>query len=51
MRYFGSHWEEMSSEAKNGMDPTHPREAVKDVDIVARIEIVDGTLTVDFKRV
>jgi len=28
---------------------TYPRIAIKDIDIVARIEVVNGTLTIDLK--
>lgn len=30
---------------------TYAGEAVKDVDVVARVEVVDGTLAVDLERV
>ena len=29
----------------------HPCEAIKDVNIVTGVEIIDGTLAVDFERV
>jgi len=28
---------------------TYPRIAIEDIDIVARIEVIDGTLTIDLK--
>ena len=33
------------------MEVTHPRVAIKDIDVVASVEIVNGTFSVDLERV
>lgn len=41
----------MSGQVKDQVKRSHPREAVKDVDIVASVEVIDGTLAVNLERI
>lgn len=42
---------QMSGYTKHREDTTRPGKAIKDIDIVACVEIIDGALTVDLKSV
>ena len=55
MRYFGSHWRtrtdvRIRTDALERTD-THSCEAVEDVDVVLRVQVVNGAFTVDLESV
>lgn len=54
MRYFGSHCEttdQLHCSALGNDVATYPSVSVKDVDVVAGVEVVDRTLAVNLERV
>lgn len=38
-------------DSRNNKKKTHPRKSIEDIDVITGVEIIDGTLSVDFEGI